>query len=297
VILSWNGREDTLGCLKSLAEVRWDRLTPIVVDNGSTDGTAEAVRQAYPDAVVLRSERNTGATGGNNFGMRHALELEADYVLLLNNDTVLDSGMVEALVAEAERRPEAGAVCPLIYYVDPPDLIWYAGANFDPRKGYYGRMTGYRERDNGQYATVREVGAMSTTAVLVPRRVLEEVGLLDDSLFIHIEDLEWSLRIRRAGHRIYCVPSARMWHKISAGSGGEDSPMIAYYAMRNTLAVGTRHAPLRGLPALRRYALTVAAHVAHARKGEHPLRNLRAVLEGVGDFHRGRLGARRAAHR
>jgi GT2 family glycosyltransferase len=297
VICSWNGREDTLACLESLAQMRWEGLTPIVVDNGSTDGTAEAVRERFPDVVLLRSESNIGASGGNNLGMRHALELGADYVFVLNNDTSLDPDLIAELVAEAERRPDAGALCPLIYYEDPPDLVWYAGAEYEPDRGYNGQMTGYRERDTGQFEGVREIGALVTCAVLVPRPILEDVGLLDDSLFIQIDDFEWSLRMRRAGYRIYCVSGARMWHKISAACGGEDSPTVAYYAVRNTLAVNARHAPLRGPSALRRYATTLGAHLAHARKGEHPLRNLLAVVEGWRDFHRGRLGARGSAAR
>jgi GT2 family glycosyltransferase len=273
--------------------MRWTRLTTIVVDNGSTDGTSDAVRTAHPEAALVRSEQNTGATGGNNLGIAEALRLGADYVLLLNNDTILDPGMVEAMVAEAEARPDAGALCPLIYYHEPPDRIWYAGASFDPGKGYYRRMTGYGERDTGKHSSeVREVGALSTTAVLVPRSVLEEVGPLDDSLFVHIEDLEWSVRIRRAGYRIYCVPRARMWHKISAGSGGEHSPTIAYYATRNTLAVSERHAPLSGVRARRRRLLGVAAQLAHTRRARHPILNARAVLEGWRDFRHGRMGPR-----
>lgn len=292
VICSWNGREDTLACLESIQRVRWDRLTNIVIDNGSTDGTTRAVSDRFPDTVLVRSEENIGASGGNNLGMRRAQELGADYVLVLNNDTEVDPGLVEALVAEAERRPDAGALCPLIYYDDPPDTIWYAGAEYDPRKGYNGRLTGYRETDTGQYSSVREITHALTGAMLVPRQVLEDVGLLDDALFIHIDDTEWSLRMQRAGYRIYYVPTAKLWHKISAACGGEDSPTVCYYAMRNTLEVNSRYAPLRGLPALRRYLVTVAAHLAHARKGSDPLGNARAVVEGWRDYHRGRLGQR-----
>lgn len=292
VILSWNGREDTLACLESIRHVRWDRLTTIVVDNGSTDGTTQAVSDRFPGTVVVRSEENLGACGGNNLGIRRAQELGADYVLVLNNDTEVDPGLVEALVAEAERRPEVGALCPLIYYDDPPDTIWYAGAEYDPRKGYNGRLTGYRETDTGQYSTVREITQVSTTAVLIPRHVLEDVGLVDETLFIHIEDIEWSLRMRRAGYRLYYVPEAKLWHKISAACGGEDSPTVCYYAIRNTLEVNHRYAPLRGLPALSRYLVTAAAHLAHARKGRDPIGNARAVIEGWRDYHRGRLGQR-----
>lgn len=292
VILSWNGRDDTLTCLESLARVRWERLTPLVVDNGSTDGTAAAVRERFPDTVVVDAGGNIGFSPGNNLGMRQALEIGADYVLILNNDTRVDPELVSELVAEAERRPDAGALCPLIYYEDPPDLIWYAGADYSPARGHQGRMTGYRERDVGQYEGVREVGALIGCAALIPRKVLDDVGMFDESLFIQIDDFEWSLRMRRAGYRIFCVSSARMWHRVSAARGGEDSPIVAYFSVRNTLAVNARHAPLSGPAAIRRNLVTLGAHLAHARKGSHPLKNLLAVIEGWNDYRRGRLGPR-----
>src|SRR3712207_3827073 len=95
VVLCWNGREDTLECLRSLERARWERLTPIVVDNGSTDGTLDAVRAGFPDAVTIRSEENVGFADGNNIGMRAALDAGADYVLILNNDTIVDPGLFE----------------------------------------------------------------------------------------------------------------------------------------------------------------------------------------------------------
>ena len=292
VILCWNGREDTLDCLDSVAGLHHPAVTPIVVDNGSTDGSAEAVAAAHPEVELIRSAENLGFSGGNNLGLRRALELGCDYAFLLNNDTLVDPGMLGPLLEEAERRPDAGALCPLVLYAHPPDLIWYAGAEFDPRRGHNGRQTGYRERDRGQYSKVREISRASGAAMLVPRRVLEEVGLLDEDLFLHVEDVEWSLRIRAAGYRLYFVPAARLWHKVSVDTGGENSPTIAYYGMRNTLEVCSRFAPQRGVAGMRRHAVTVAAHVAHARRGSRPLANLRAVTEGWRDYRRGRLGPR-----
>src|SRR5436190_598438 len=240
VILDWNGREDTLACLRSLEQVEWDELSVIVIDNGSSDGVGDAIRAQFPDVHVIRSERNLGFAGGNNLGLRAALAEDADYVLMLNNDTELDRHAVAELVRVAEERPDAGAVCPLIYYMEPPDRIWFAGARFDPRRGHNGRHTGYRERDHGQYGVVRETGRATGAAMLVSRRALEDVGLLDERLFLHVEDVEWSLRMRAAGYRVLLVPSARVWHRVSVAAGGEHSPSIAYYAIRNTLAVCAR---------------------------------------------------------
>ena len=292
VVLCWNGRDDTLECLASLERVRWDSLMTFVVDNGSTDGTLEAVREDFPDVVAIRSDENLGFAEGNNVGMRAAMAAGADYVLLLNNDTIADVNLVDALVSEARRRPDAGALCPMITYVDPPNLIWYAGARFDPRAVHNGRHTGYGELDRGQYRSVREIGRATGAAMLVPREVIERVGYFDGELFLQVEDVEWSLRMRAAGYRILFVPAGQVWHHVSVASGGERAPDTAYYEMRNTLAVCSRHAPLRGLARLRREAGMLAVHLLHARLAPRPVENARAVIEGWRVFRAGRLGPR-----
>jgi GT2 family glycosyltransferase len=294
VILAWNGREDTLACLESLDEVDWAELSIIVVDNGSTDGVVEAVGDRFPHVHTIRSERNLGFAGGNNVGLRAAYEAGADYMLMLNNDTVVDRDAIRGLVLEAEQRPDAGALCPLIYYMEPADVIWFAGASFDPRRGHNGRHTGYGERDHGQYQGVRETGRATGAAMLVPRSVIDRVGFLDDRLFLHVEDVEWSLRMRAAGLRVLVVPDAKVWHRVSVSAGGEHSPTIAYYATRNTLAVSARHAPLGGLARVRRdLAIWLVAFV-HTRRARRPLANVRSVMEGWRDYRAGRLGERGA---
>jgi GT2 family glycosyltransferase len=292
VVLSWNGRSDTLACLESLAHVDWDPLTTIVVDNGSTDGTSEAVLDRFPEVVILRSEENLGFAEGNNYGLRTAFAAGAEYALVLNNDTIVDRGLIAALAGEAERRPDAGALCPMMYYTDPPDRIWYAGARFDARRVHNGRHTGYGDRDTGQYDATREIGRATGAAMLVPRRVVEDVGYLDGRLFIQVEDVEWSLRMRAAGYRILFVPAGKVWHRVSGATGGEHDPDTAYYEIRNTLAVCSRHAPLRGPARLRREGSILAVHLLHARKAARPAENVRAVLDGWRDYRAGRLGQR-----
>jgi hypothetical protein len=295
VVLTWNGREDTLACLASLDRLRWDELTVVVVDNGSADGTHEAVRSEFPHVTAIRSEANLGFAEGNNVGIRAALDAGCDYVLVLNNDTLVDEGLVEALVAVAERRPDAGALCPLIRYVDPPDRIWYAGARFDPRSVHNGRHTGYGEVDTGQYHSVRETGRATGAAMLVPRAVIEHVGCFDSRLFIQVEDVEWSLRMRAAGFRILFVPDGLLWHHVAVTSGGERGPTTAYYEMRNSLFVSAWHGGDGRLARVRRELGMLAVHLLHARLGARPLDNTRAVLEGWRDYRAGRLGPRGSA--
>jgi GT2 family glycosyltransferase len=295
VILTWNGRDDTLECLESLGSADWRPLTTIVVDNGSEDDTAEAIRTRFADVELVRSPENVGYAQGNNLGIRRALDLGADYVLVLNNDTLVDSQAIAMLVREARARPDAAAVCPLIYFAEPDDVVWYAGACFDPRKIHNGRQAGYRERDTGQFAGVRDVERASGAAMLVPAAVWEQVGLFDAELFLQFEDVDWSLRARSHGYRLYLVPDARVWHKVSVASGGEHSLTVAYYLARNTLEVSARHAPRTGLRAARRHWGIVAVHLLRTRRSRQKLACIRSVLEGERDYRRGRLGRRRGA--
>ena len=292
VVLNWNGRDDTLTCLESLKRLDWPCHETIVVDNGSSDGSAGAIRSAHPEVTLIATGRNLGFAEGNNVGLRAALEAGADYVLLLNNDTVIAADALRRMVPEAERRRDAGALCPLIYYCDPPDRIWYAGARFDARRGHNGRHTGYGERDTGQYDRVREIGRATGAAMLVRRAVVEQVGFMDGELFLQVEDVEWSLRMRAAGWRIFFVPAGKVWHRVSVATGGEHAPATAYYEIRNTLAVCDRYAPARGLRAARRRLAILLVHMLHTRRARRPSENFRAVMAGWRDYREGRLGPR-----
>ncbi len=296
VVLSWNGREDTLACLRSLAAVDYPELVTIVVDNGSTDGTSAAVRSEFPGAELVRTERNLGFAEGNNVGMRRALELGAAFVLVLNNDVEVDPGFMRALVDEAGRRAGAGALCSKILYADPPDLIWFAGASFDPRSGYNGRQRGYRERDDGRFDEVVETDRACGAAMLVPRGVLEEIGLFDRELFFYSEDTDWSLRARDAGYRHYVVPASRLWHKVSVTSGGENSPTTLYYGLRNTIEVCERYAPLGRLGTWRRRLVLLAAHLVQALLSSRRREGVLAVVQGWRDLRARRFG-QRGTHR
>jgi GT2 family glycosyltransferase len=291
VVLSWNGREDTLACLGSLASVTHHPLSVICVDNGSTDGSPEAVAAAFPAVRLLRLPRNAGFAGGMNAGIREALESGADHVLTLNNDTLVDPGFVEPLAAATGAG--VAAACAQVLFADPPDRVWYAGARFRPRRGYQGRHLHYGRPPLAPTLPPYETDRACAGAMLVPRPVLERVGLFDESLFAYGEDVDWSLRARRAGLRVLVVPASVVRHKVSAASGGEGSPATVYYDLRNGLTVAERHAPLGRIGTLYRRAEAVAAHAAQAVLFSRARASARrAVRDGWRDFRRGRLGER-----
>ncbi len=292
VVLSWNGREDTLACLRSLAAVEGTGLATILVDNASTDGTVEAVRAELPEVEVLVNDANLGFAEGNNVGIRRALEGDAAWVLVLNNDVEVDPGFLRALLDEAGRRPDAGALSPVILFGPPSELIWFAGARYDPRRGYNGRQRGYGEPAGAPFDEVWETDRVCGAAMLVPRAVLEQVGVFDTALFAYYEDTDWSLRARAAGRRFYVVPAGRIWHKVSRSSGGESSPATLYYGTRNALAVAERYAPLGLVGTWRRRGALLAAHLVQALGSGRRRQGLAAVFAGWRDFRAGRFGRR-----
>ncbi len=294
VVLSWNGRDDTLRCLASLAAVSYTPLSVVVVDNGSIDGSADAVESAFPDVVVVRLGRNAGFSGGVNAGIAAALERGADDVLLLNNDMVVDAGFLAPLV-NAAMQPEVAAACSQILFAEPPDRIWYAGASFHPRRGHHGRNIGFGKAPVPPARPPYEVDCACGGAMLIPRRAIEEVGLFDEGLFAYREDLDWSLRAREPGGRVVVVPASIVRHRVSASTGGESSPTSLYYDLRNSLTVAERHAPLSVPWTMLRRAESVLAHTAQALLSGRRIDGLRAVRDGWRDFRAARLGPRPSA--
>jgi GT2 family glycosyltransferase len=290
VVLNWNGRDETLACLSSLAASDWPSLTMIVVDNASEEDIEPDLVERFPDAVFARNPTNLGFAGGMNVGARCALDLGVDYVLLLNNDTVVDPPMVTALVEAAQGRPDAGIVSPLEFFRDAPKIVSSAGLRCDLRHAYQGPPLRLGERDVGQFRGVSEVEASSGTAMLVPAAVVREVGLLDEALFLYVEDIDWAFRMRTAGRRVYVALGARVWHGVATSSGGQDSPVVSYYHTRNSFVVCARHAQLRGPRRLLRHCEILFANLLHALRCHRPLANAGAVLAGWSDYLRGRLG-------
>ncbi len=290
VVLSWNGLDETLACLESVGRSDWPEMTTIVVDNGSDQPLEPAIAERFPNVLVVRNEANLGFAGGMNTGTRKALELDADYVLLLNNDTDVDPTMIRRLLDAAEGQPDTGIVSPLDFFRDSPDTISMIGLRFNPRRGYQGPPLGRGERDTGQFHGVREVDASAGTAMLVPLPVVREVGLLDEDLFFYVEDVDWALRMRKAGRRNYAAMEARLWHAQAASSGGEETPRVTYYTTRNTFVVTARHAPMRGPRAALRHLEILGANLVHALRSPERREQVRAVLAGWRDYRHGRLG-------
>jgi GT2 family glycosyltransferase len=232
VTVNWNRCQDTQECLRSLERQTYPPMGIILVDNGSDDGSAELIGRNFPGVKLIRLESNRGFAGGFNRGIEAALALGAVQVLILNNDTVADSRMVEKLMEYGRQR--AGIVVPKIFYYDEPDRIWSVGAK---RQFFTLEMTDKAtgQVDRGQWDMVQERDYVTGCALLVHREVLEKVGLFDERYFAYYEDLDFSFRVKNAGYPLLLVPEARLWHKVARTSGGADSTGERYLMAKGSV--------------------------------------------------------------
>jgi len=239
LLVTWNGREDTLACLHSLQNITYPQHDIVLVDNASSDGTVEAVREAFPGVHLIANPENRRFAHANNQALEFALQRGADYVLLLNNDTEVAPDFLEPLVQHAESDAGIAMVGPKIYYHQPPDRLWFAGGGISLWRGKIWHY-GLRETDRGQWDTPRDVDYLTGCCLLARRACVERIGLLDTGYFMYAEDADWCMRAHRAGFRVVYEPKSRVWHKISSSSGGQQVPggltaFKAYHRVRSML--------------------------------------------------------------
>jgi GT2 family glycosyltransferase len=295
IVLSWNGREDTLRCLESLTRAEHAELRIVCVDNGSSDGSQQAVRERFPHVALIEAGANLGYSGGNNLGIRHALEQGARWVVLVNNDATVAADFVAGFAAAARERPRAGILAGKVYFADRPTTIWFAGQRVSELIGYSGRPRGYRREDGPDYGRIVCTGRAVGALMAISREAIDAAGLLDDELFAYVEDVDWALRVREAGFEIVFAPGARAWHSISASTGGEKaSTHTLYYGVRNTVTVLERRRPLGSIGTALRRASVLATFALQALKRGDRAAALRAVRSGFADARHGRLGQRPA---
>lgn len=270
VILNWNRKKETIECLKSLRELRIKNyeLGIIVVDNGSTDGSVEAIRKGATGTTVelIINKENLGFAGGNNVGIKHALKDGADFVMILNNDTLIDKNLIVSFIEAVDKHKDAGIFSPKIYFArgfefhknkylekDLGKVIWYVGGIID-WSNVLGSNRGVDEVDKGQYNKIEETDFATGACMFIKREVLEKVGLFDEAYFMYLEDTDLSVRVKKNEWKVLYVPDAVLWHKV-AQSSGIGSGLNDYYITRNRLLFGMQYAPLGAKFALLRESI------------------------------------------
>lgn len=228
--------------LDSLRTMTYPDFRLVVVDNGSTDGSQTMVREKYPDVTLIENGENLGVMEGYNTGLRFGLKENAPWTILLNNDIIVDPGLLTEMMKAAMADDRAGILGPKIYFFDKPGTFWYAGGSIRFFSGIISHR-GIRETDRGQYDRTEETDYVNGCAMLVRRDVVERIGLLDTVFSpMYSEDADYSIRARRAGYRLLYVPSAKLWHKVSAFTGGGTTPQKTALKVEHNLIVFKRYA-------------------------------------------------------
>lgn len=234
ILLNWNGKKDTLECLASLQKVTGPAFQTIVVDNGSTDDSVEALRIAYPDLPILEMGKNLGFAAGNNEGILFALRKKFEWILLLNNDTVVDPYFLQAFMQAVERHPAARILGAKIYRYGDPMRIDHLGGVWDSKRGEFSSCFCNQMEDGVSFEMEKEADYVCGAALLMHRSVPETIGLLEPRYFLFWEETDFCIRAKKSGFEIWTAPKAKVWHKVSSSfTGGK--PHMHYFWWRSRL--------------------------------------------------------------
>ena len=237
VTLNWNGVNLTLKCLDSLKELTYPNYQVIAIDNASDGDDFQIIKETHGDWIsTIKNETNLGFAEGSDRGIEEALRNEADYVLLLNNDTVVDRDFLDRMVAIGELYADIGILSPTIYDHDHPNKVQYQGHSI----GWYGNPA-RRIRIHDPFPDFKEVEAVIGICFLIKRELIQKIGLLDPIYFYQEEDIDYCVRAKRAGFRIVCVPDAQVWHHGSASLNKVPARKVGYF-LRNRIIFFSKYA-------------------------------------------------------
>ena len=236
LILNWNGKEDTIECLESVHKIDYPNYKTVVMDNGSSDDSVAVFQENFPQVHVIENGANLGFAAGNNVGIDYALSEGADYVFLLNNDTVVDPQILWAFMNAAEKYPNAGMFGSKIYFYGEPEKIWYAGGQWLPDAAKFTHV-GWGVVDDGtSWEEIKQTDYICGCSLLVKAEVIKKIGTMEPRYFLTYEESDWCYRAKRAGYQCFLVPGSKVWHKISSSfSGGDGAPHQEYFFSRNRL--------------------------------------------------------------
>jgi hypothetical protein len=290
VVINYNGHNDTIECLESVKKLNYSNHEILIIDNGSTDGSGGILKGTFPEITLIETGRNLGFAGGSNAGIRRALAEGAEFIVLLNNDTVVDQEFAGRLIEASKRDKGAGIFCSKMYFFDKPDVIWYAGGSFNPWLGW-GRHRGGGIRDEGQFDREEETARPCGCSLMVTREFCERVGLLDEDFFCYCEDVDWGMRAKRAGFKVLYVPDSKVWHKVSKSVEGAGNAISIYYNVRNTLRCLEKNKPLPLPFRHMRYAAVLLTNFLALFTMKIPkISGIRMIYKGLKDYFRGKFG-------
>lgn len=262
IILNWNGKQDTLECISSVKTLEYPDYKIVVVDNGSTDDSVKAISEQYPDVTFLQTGKNLGYAGGNNVGIRWALDHGSDYILILNNDTIVSPNLLEAFIIAEQSVPKGSILGAKIYYFGQPEVIWFAGGRFlDYERGF--EHIGIDKPDSNEFDQPIKMDYATGCVMFCEADVFRNVGLLDEEFFLTYEETDWCYRAKKLGHECFLAPKAHVWHKVSASFGGKASPLITYFTTRNKPLWAKKHLTVSPITLHMKIALEVGKTISY----------------------------------
>ncbi len=237
VTVNYNQSAVTCEFLDSFAQITYPNTEIFVVDNASPNDNPDSIKEKYPSIHLIKTEKNLGFAGGNNAALPYC---KGKYILFINNDTEVEKGFLEPLVEVLERNPQVGMVSPKIHYFHTPNTLQFAG--FTPIHPITIRnfAIGFGQVDKGQYDTTCETGSIFGAAMLVPMRIIKEVGMMTEVFFLYYEEHDWAAHIKKAGYKIYYDGRSLVYHKESI-STVKDSPFQIFYLYRGRILYARRN--------------------------------------------------------
>ena len=225
IVLNWNGKKMTEECLNSLMPQLNKNFEVLVVDNASTDGSVEYLKKKFKKIKLIRSKENLGYAGGNNLGVKKA---KGNYILILNNDIILDKNFLKEIW---KHKDDADILGVKNYYYDKKNIIWAIGSKINLLT-MKASLIGNKIQDKGQLDKT-QIDYTVGSAMLINKKVIDEIGFLDENYFCYYEETEWQTRARNTGFKISWIPTAKLWHKVGFSTGGGRTPTSTYYLTRN----------------------------------------------------------------
>jgi len=313
IILNWNGWKDTLECLESIYKINYQNYDVLVVDNGSEDDSLTHIHEyahglsifnfdprelalfeylnhndnvnedyfklnSNQRMILIKNSCNAGFSAGNNIGIKFSLKnLKSDYILILNNDTVVQENFLDELVDFAGKDPQIGIVGPGVYYYDKPDKLAYIGQNID--------LCDAKISDPPhELGKPVQLDYIVGCGLLIKSSVIEKIGLLDPDYFLYYEDADWCLRAKKKGYKVFYVPKSKIWHKIS-----DEKRSVAsyYYGNRNSFLFVKKNNDIKGFCYLKMFIKKsiLSLYLIFTGNRKEGLAVIKAVYDGISGYY------------
>ena len=242
IVLNWNRKDDTKECLDSLQFLTYSNYKVVVVDNGSTDNSVEYLKKYFLSVKFIQNSSNLGFALGNNIGIKYALQEKADYILILNNDTIVSATFLEKLINVMTKDSTIAIAGPKILYHYRRNRIWFAGGKIYFWLGNTWHI-GNKRKDSLNFQKIVEEDYQTGCALFIRAKVINKIGMFDSRYTAYFEDADLCIRAKKMGFRVVCVQYARIWHKISATTGGGLNPKKAYLKAESGVKFFRKNSP------------------------------------------------------